>query len=169
MESVSSDVEGVPAIRQVGMTVPCVFSTVDVHPADEMEWEMRTATINSEGGKAVFEQKGIWVPKSWSMLATNVTASKYFRGVLGSVEREGSIRRLVDRVADTITEKGWYNGYFRTLEDREAFPIARERLDDADWEAVEALAPKADDPVFGTPDPQRFRSLFKHLAEQAQA
>ena len=56
-----------------------------------------------------------------------------------------------------------------TLEDREAFPIALEHLDQADWDAVEALAPRADDPVFGTPDPQRFRALFRHLAEQAQA
>jgi len=56
-----------------------------------------------------------------------------------------------------------------TLEDREAFPIALERLDQADWEAVEAAAPSADDPVFVTPDPQRFRALFQHLAEQAQA
>lgn len=55
------------------------------------------------------------------------------------------------------------------LEDGEAFPIALARLAEADWEAVDALAPRADDPVFGTPDPQRFRSLFKHLAEQAQS
>lgn len=54
------------------------------------------------------------------------------------------------------------------LEDGEAFPIARERLDESDWEAVEALAPSADDPVFGTPDPQRFRALFKQLSAQAQ-
>ncbi len=55
-----------------------------------------------------------------------------------------------------------------TLEDREAFPIALERLDESDWEAVAAVAPSADDPVFGTPDPQRFRALFKYLSEQAQ-
>jgi hemerythrin-like domain-containing protein len=55
------------------------------------------------------------------------------------------------------------------LEDREAFPIALERLAQADWDAVEAAAPRADDPVFGTPDPQRFRALFRHLAEQAHA
>jgi hemerythrin-like domain-containing protein len=54
------------------------------------------------------------------------------------------------------------------LEDQEAFPIALERLDPSDWEAVEILAPRADDPVFGTPDTQRFRALFRHLAEQAQ-
>lgn len=54
-----------------------------------------------------------------------------------------------------------------SLEDREAFPIARQCLEQSDWEAVEAAAPRADDPVFGTPDPQRFRALFHHLAQQA--
>ncbi len=54
------------------------------------------------------------------------------------------------------------------LEDREAFPIARERLDQADWDAVDALAPRADDPVFGTPDPLRFQALYQHLAQQVQ-
>jgi len=54
------------------------------------------------------------------------------------------------------------------LEDREAFPIARARLDQTDWDAVEAIAPRADDPLFGTPDPLRFRALFQHLAQQVQ-
>jgi hemerythrin-like domain-containing protein len=56
-----------------------------------------------------------------------------------------------------------------TLEDQEAFPIALERLDDADWEEIGSIAPSADDPVFGTPDPQRFRALFRYLSDQAQA
>jgi hemerythrin-like domain-containing protein len=55
-----------------------------------------------------------------------------------------------------------------SLEDGEAFPIARERLDESDWEEVEALAPSAEDPLFGTPDPQRFRALFQRLSAQAQ-
>ena len=85
-----------------GLSVPRYFTTPGVDPADEMTWELRTASINGEDGKSVFEQKGIEVPKSWSMLATNVVASKYFRGTPGTPERESSVRRLVARVVDTI-------------------------------------------------------------------
>jgi ribonucleoside-diphosphate reductase alpha chain len=92
-----------------------------VDPADEMTWELRTASINGEDGKSVFEQKGIEVPKSWSMLATNVVASKYFRGTPGTPERESSVRRLVARVVDTISGWGQEGGYFATETDRLAF------------------------------------------------
>jgi ribonucleoside-diphosphate reductase alpha chain len=105
----------------VGLTVERFFTTPGVDPADELAWELRTAAISGEDGKSVFEQKNVEVPKSWSMLATNVVASKYFRGTPGTPERETSVRRLVARVVDTLTRWGVEGGYFATATDRDAF------------------------------------------------
>ncbi|MBL8922780.1 MAG: vitamin B12-dependent ribonucleotide reductase, partial [Myxococcaceae bacterium] len=107
--------------KRQGLTVKRFFTTPGVDPADEIAWEYRTASIAGEDGKVVFEQKNVEVPKSWSMLATNVVASKYFRGSPGTPERESSVRRLVGRVADTITAWGETGGYFATAEDKAAF------------------------------------------------
>ncbi|HUM13486.1 MAG TPA: vitamin B12-dependent ribonucleotide reductase [Myxococcaceae bacterium] len=104
-----------------GLNIPRYFTTPGVDPADEMAWEYRTAGITGEDGKVVFEQKGIEVPKSWSMLATNVVASKYFRGTPGTPERETSVRKLVARVVDTLTRWGQEGGYFATETDRLTF------------------------------------------------
>src|SRR5215467_6001288 len=104
-----------------GLFVPRYFTTPGVDPADELAWEQRTASISGEDGRAVFEQKDVEVPKSWSMLATNVVASKYFRGTPGTPERERSARRLVGRVVDTLTRWGSEAGYFTTEPDRDAF------------------------------------------------
>ena len=104
-----------------GLSIPRYFTTPGVDPADEMAWEYRTAGITGEDGKVVFEQKGIEVPKTWSMLATNVVASKYFRGTPGTPERETSVRKLVARVVDTLTRWGQEGGYFTTETDRQTF------------------------------------------------
>ncbi|MGQ0507617.1 MAG: vitamin B12-dependent ribonucleotide reductase, partial [Myxococcaceae bacterium] len=104
-----------------GLSISRYFTTPGVDPADELAWEFRTAGISGEDGKSVFEQKDIEVPKSWSMLATNVVASKYFRGTPGTPERESSVRKLVARVVDTITRWGADGGYFALDVDREAF------------------------------------------------
>jgi ribonucleoside-diphosphate reductase alpha chain len=88
------------------------FTTPGVHPYDEVEWERRSAGIQAEGGQAVFEQDNIDVPKDWSQLATNVVASKYFRGQLGSPRREYSIRQLIDRIVLTLRQWGDEEGYF---------------------------------------------------------
>jgi len=104
-----------------GLTVKRFFTTPGVDPADELAWEYRSAGITGEDGRVVFEQKQIEVPKSWSMLATNVVASKYFRGTPGTPDREGSVRKLVARVVDTLTAWGVEGGYFATETDREAF------------------------------------------------
>src|SRR5947209_76781 len=69
---------------------------------DLIEWERRTASIVGEKGQTVFEQQDVEVPRSWSQLATNVVAQKYFRGKLDSPERETSVRQLIDRVVDTL-------------------------------------------------------------------
>ncbi len=104
-----------------GLAVARYFTTPGVDPADELAWEHRTAGISGEDGKAVFEQKDIEVPKSWSMLATNVVASKYFRGTPGTPERENSVRKLVSRVVETLTRWGLDGGYFATEADRDTF------------------------------------------------
>src|SRR5712692_6153608 len=105
----------------VGLTVNRYFTTRGVDPADELAWERRSASITGEDGKPVFEQTNLEIPKSWSMLATNVVASKYFRGTPGTPERESSVRGLVARVVDTITRWGAEGGYFSTEDDRDAF------------------------------------------------
>ncbi|WP_245592006.1 vitamin B12-dependent ribonucleotide reductase [Cystobacter fuscus] len=110
-----------PRTKAPGLTVERFFTTPGVDPADELAWELRTAGISGEDGKSVFQQKEVEVPKSWSMLATNVVASKYFRGTPGTSERETSVRHLVARVVDTLTRWGAQGGYFATATDRDTF------------------------------------------------
>jgi ribonucleoside-diphosphate reductase alpha chain len=96
-------------------------TTPGTHPFDEVEWELRTASIGNERGEVIFEQKDVEIPKSWSMMATNVVVSKYFRGNLGTPDRERSVKQLIGRVADTITAWGAATGYFAGTDDQEAF------------------------------------------------
>lgn len=104
-----------------GLAIKRVFTKPGVHPFDEIEWELRTATISNEKGEVIFEQKDVEVPKSWSMTATNVVVSKYFHGKLGSQERERSVKQLIDRVTRTVTNWGAASGYFSSEADAEAF------------------------------------------------
>jgi len=97
------------------------FTRPGVHPFDEVTWEVRTASITNERGETVFEQKAVEVPASWSMTATNVVASKYFRGALGTPQRESSVRELFSRVADTVVRWGHEGGYFASTQDRDVF------------------------------------------------
>src|SRR5579863_255739 len=91
---------------KTGVSFKRFFTKAGVHPFDEIEWEMRTASIQNEKGRTIFEQRNVETPKEWSMTATNIVASKYFHGKLGSEERESSVRQLVSRVADTIAQWG---------------------------------------------------------------
>jgi ribonucleoside-diphosphate reductase alpha chain len=109
----------VPAPRR-GLRLERHFTREGVHPYDEIDWELRDAVIPGEGGN-VFEQKGVEVPKFWSATATNVVASKYFRGKLTSAEREWSVKQMVDRVVDRITKWGIEGGYFTNEGDAEIF------------------------------------------------
>lgn len=90
-------------------------------PFDDVQWELRTASIGNERGEVVFEQSDVEIPAAWSQMATNVVVSKYFRGKPGTPEREHSVKQLIGRVADTITTWGISGGYFATDEDAEAF------------------------------------------------
>ncbi|MCP5488997.1 MAG: vitamin B12-dependent ribonucleotide reductase, partial [Verrucomicrobia bacterium] len=104
-----------------GLTVPRVFSTAGVSPFDQVEWDSRKASITDDKGNTIFEQDNIQVPKTWSMLATNVVASKYFYGDHTKSERESSVQQLVHRVTRTIANWGIRDGYFKTPEDGEVF------------------------------------------------
>jgi ribonucleoside-diphosphate reductase alpha chain len=98
------------------------FTTPGVHPYDEVAWERRDAGItNWKDGTMAFEQRGVEFPVSWSLNATNIVAQKYFRGTLGLPEREWSLRQVIDRVADTITNWGIEGGYFVDEAEAEAF------------------------------------------------
>ncbi|MFN8518799.1 MAG: vitamin B12-dependent ribonucleotide reductase [Chloroflexota bacterium] len=104
-----------------GITFERRWTTPGVHPYDEIEWELRTASISSETGKTVFEQTDVEVPTFWSQLATNVVVSKYFRGHIGTPQREHSVRQLIDRVVNTITAWAATQRYFASDEDLAAF------------------------------------------------
>ena len=93
------------------------FTPPGSHAFDLIEWERRTAGITGEKGQVIFEQKDVEVPRSWSQLAINVVAQKYFRGSPGSPERETSVRQLIDRVVDTLAAWGRADGYFASEED----------------------------------------------------
>jgi ribonucleoside-diphosphate reductase alpha chain len=109
------------AEKRAGLTFRRHFTKAGRHPFDEVNWELRSAVINDERGQPVFEQHGIEVPTTWSQTATNIVASKYFRGQIGSADRESSVRGLISRVVDTI--RGWAEaqGYFASAEDLQAF------------------------------------------------
>jgi ribonucleoside-diphosphate reductase alpha chain len=104
-----------------GITFPRRWTRPDVHPYDEISWELRTANIANESGKTVFEQTDVEVPSFWSQLATNVVVSKYFRGHVGTPEREHSVKQLIDRVVNTIAAWAETQHYFATDEDLAAF------------------------------------------------
>src|SRR5579864_7495124 len=93
------------------------FTPEGSHAYDLVEWERRTAAITGEKGQVIFEQKDVEVPRSWSQLAINVVAQKYFRGSPGSPERETSVRQIIDRVVTSIGRWGREGGYFATEED----------------------------------------------------
>jgi len=103
-----------------GLAIERRFSSPGTHPFDEIEWETRDAVIGNPENPA-FEQRGVEFPKSWSQNATNIVAQKYFRGQIGSEERESSVKQMVGRVAGTISNWGREGGYFASAEDAEAF------------------------------------------------
>jgi ribonucleoside-diphosphate reductase alpha chain len=107
--------------QERGVKFVRVFTRGDVHPFDEVAWESRTTSIQNEKGETIFEQRDVEVPKLWSQTATNIVASKYFHGRLGTPERERSVKQLVSRVVDAIADWGKQGGYFRSSEDARIF------------------------------------------------
>ncbi|HET7293077.1 MAG TPA: vitamin B12-dependent ribonucleotide reductase [Vicinamibacteria bacterium] len=109
------------AEKRTGLSFRRHFTREGRHPYDELAWELRSAVINDERGNAVFEQHAIEIPTTWSQTATNIVASKYFRGQLGSPLRESSVKRLISRVVDSIRDWADAQGYFATPQDLAAF------------------------------------------------
>jgi ribonucleoside-diphosphate reductase alpha chain len=104
-----------------GLSFRRLFTKPGVSPYDELEWDLRLAQITDAQGNVIFEQKNVEVPKDWSMTATNIVASKYLHGKVGTPERETGVRQLVTRVAETIRNWGLAQGYFKTPEDGATF------------------------------------------------
>jgi ribonucleoside-diphosphate reductase alpha chain len=113
--------------KKTGLRFERVFSDAAVAPFDQVEWDRRTAEITDDGGKVIFKQEDIEVPKSWSALATKIAVSKYFYGDIANGTdpykggRETSVRQLIHRVTRTITDWGLADGYFADAEAAEVF------------------------------------------------
>jgi ribonucleoside-diphosphate reductase alpha chain len=104
-----------------GLVFPRFFTEAGADPFGEVEWDLRAAVIGNERGEVVFEQRDVEIPRSWSQQATNIVVSKYFRGQIGSPEREHSVKQLIGRVVDTITMWARSQKYFAGEEDLQAF------------------------------------------------
>ncbi|HRC41426.1 MAG TPA: vitamin B12-dependent ribonucleotide reductase [Tetrasphaera sp.] len=140
-----------------GLTMQRIFTTPGVHPYDEVTWEQRDVTqTNWKTGAVIFDQKGVEFPDFWSVNASTIVTTKYFRGALGSEVRERSLRQLIDRVVLTYTKAGKEFGYFATPQDADIF----------EHELTYALLHQVfsfNSPVWfnvGTPSPQQVSACF---------
>ncbi|WP_328442710.1 vitamin B12-dependent ribonucleotide reductase [Amycolatopsis sp. NBC_00438] len=105
-----------------GLSVKRVFTTEGEHPYDQVTWEQRDVVMtNWRDGSVNFEQRGVEFPESWSVNATNIVTSKYFRGAVGSPQRERSLKQLIDRVVHTYVKAARDHGYFTSPQDLEIF------------------------------------------------
>jgi ribonucleoside-diphosphate reductase alpha chain len=110
-----------PGRDVAGLEFERYFTREGSDPFDEVEWELRSAVIANERGELVFEQRDVEFPKFWSQQATNIVVSKYFRGQIGTPQRERSVRQLIGRVVDTITRWADEQHYFASADDLQAF------------------------------------------------
>jgi ribonucleoside-diphosphate reductase alpha chain len=105
-----------------GLTINRIYTTEGVHPYDQVNWEFRDVVqTNWKNGETIFEQRGAEFPDFWSLNASTIVTTKYFRGAMGTEEREFSLRQLINRVVLTYTQAGRDNGYFATEEDATIF------------------------------------------------
>ncbi len=108
--------------RRGGLTLERIFTTPGTHPYDQVNWERRDVVMtNWRDGTVIFDQKGVEFPTSWSVNAANIVTTKYFRGAVGTEQREWSLRQLIDRVVHTYRDAGVRHGYFATPADAEIF------------------------------------------------
>jgi len=111
-----------PPARGHGLTMARIYTTPGVHPYDQVTWERRDVVMtNWRDGSVNFEQHGVEFPDFWSVNAANIVTTKYFRGAVGSPQREWSLKQLVDRVVGVYTETGRKHGYFATEQDAQIF------------------------------------------------
>src|SRR5690625_3467087 len=108
--------------RAAGLTIERIYTTEGVHPYDEVTWQRRDVVQqNWKTGETVFEQRGVEFPESWTINASTIVTTKYFRGAVGTEAREWSLRQLIDRVVKTYRSTGEENGYFGSDKDAEVF------------------------------------------------
>jgi len=140
-----------------GLTMKRLFTTPGVHPYDDVTWERRDVVqTNWKTGETVFEQRGVEYPDFWSINASTIVTTKYFRGAVGSDTRESSLRQLIDRVVLTYTQAGREFGYFATPEDAEIFEH------ELTWMLLHQVF-SFNSPVWfnvGTPSPQQVSACF---------
>jgi len=110
-----------PSVRTLGLSFSRHFTRPGISPFDEITWELRDAVIQDYKGRTIFEQKSVEVPSDWSMTATNIVASKYLHGQVGTPERESGVRALITRVSESIRDWGIRGGYFATPADADTF------------------------------------------------
>jgi ribonucleoside-diphosphate reductase alpha chain len=146
-----------PKVKRSGLTIRRVFTMPGVHPYDEVTWERRDVVqTNWKTGETIFEQKRVEFPDSWSLNASTIVTTKYFRGALGTDVREWSLKQLVDRVVLTYTKHGKAQGYFATEADAEIFEH------ELTWMLVHQVF-SFNSPVWfnvGTPAPQQVSACF---------
>ncbi|MCT2278923.1 vitamin B12-dependent ribonucleotide reductase [Micromonospora chalcea] len=154
--------EGVTTSRSrnkagAGLKIERVWTTEGVHPYDEVTWERRDVVMtNWRDGSINFEQRGVEFPESWSVNAANIVTTKYFRGAVGTPEREWSLRQLIDRVVETYRTAGEEYGYFATPADAEVF------AHELTWMLLHQVF-SFNSPVWfnvGTPSPQQVSACF---------
>ncbi|MEU4514866.1 vitamin B12-dependent ribonucleotide reductase [Nonomuraea wenchangensis] len=140
-----------------GLKMKRIFTKPGVHPYDEIQWERRDVVMtNWRDGSVNFEQRGVEFPEFWSVNAANIVTTKYFRGAVGTPQREWSLKQLIDRVVGVYTRTGIEHGYFASDEDAEIF----------DHELKHALAHQVfafNSPVWfnvGTQSPQQVSACF---------
>jgi ribonucleoside-diphosphate reductase alpha chain len=143
--------------RSKGLTIERVFSTPGTHPYDELTWERRDVVQqNWKTGETVFEQRGVEFPDFWSVNASTIVTTKYFRGAVGTDVREWSLKQLIDRVVKTYRKGGEDNGYFASPADAEVFEH------ELTWLLVHQYF-SFNSPVWfnvGTPSPQQVSACF---------
>jgi len=109
-------------LKGKGLTIERIYTTEGVHPYDQVKWERRDVVQqNWRTGETVFEQRGVEYPDSWSVNASTIVTTKYFRGALGAENREWSLKQVIDRVVLTYTKAGKEHGYFATDKDALVF------------------------------------------------
>jgi ribonucleoside-diphosphate reductase alpha chain len=121
MERVASMAAAAERQNGGGLEFSRYYSREETSPYDEIEWEIRSASITNEKGEDLFRQDNVEIPKAWSQTATNIVVSKYFHGQTGTPDRESSVRHLVERVVRTMTEWGVKGGYFSSAADAMTF------------------------------------------------
>ena len=148
---------GAARTRKKGLKIERVFSTPGVHPYDELDWERRDVVqTNWKTGAVVFEQRGVEFPDTWSVNASTIVTTKYFRGAVGTDAREWSLKQLIDRVVKTYTAAGLEHGYFAGDADAELFEH------ELTWLLVNQYF-SFNSPVWfnvGTPSPQQVSACF---------